>query len=412
MKVLWFTLTPSLYSSPLSGYGGCGWISSLEEAITSQPDIELGIGFFHSDLDFKVQKGNVCYYPISINIPFWKKPEGLFFPKHKETNELKYFLKIIEDFKPDVIHVFGSESSFGLLTEHTDIPVVIHIQGLLNPCKNAFFPPGTTKYDYIKHLNIKEAIQKLITKIYFNRNAYREEIILKGSRAFLGRTEWDKRIARLYAPGAKYFYCSEILREPFYTAPVWKYRDKDDIKIISTISKTDYKGFDLVLKTAFLFKQLTGCSFVWNVFGISNYTFWERKLKIKAHDVGVNLRGVANPEELISTMIESDMFVHPSYIDNSPNSVCEAQMIGVPVIATNVGGIRSLIEEGESGVLVPANDPYMLLSYILELKNNQSIASRLGANGREVAAERHNKENIIADNVKIYRSLINRKHHS
>lgn len=51
-------------------------------------------------------------------------------------------LKVIEDFKPDIIHVFGSEWGFGLVEKYVDIPVVIHMQGSLPPYVNASYPPG------------------------------------------------------------------------------------------------------------------------------------------------------------------------------------------------------------------------------------------------------------------------------
>ena len=99
------------------------------------------------------------------------------------------------------------------------------------------------------------------------------------------------------------------------------------------------------------------------------------------------------------------MFVHTSYIDNSPNSVCEAQFLGIPIISTNVGGIRSLIKENESGILVPSNDPYYLASQIIKLFSDKTEAIRLGIKGRIVAKERHNPTVIINALISIYKIL-------
>lgn len=405
MRVLWFSISPSLYKEEERGYGGKGWISSLEKAISSRSEIELGVAFFHEDSIFKVVKGNVCYYPIPVRSSLSNKIIDFLYPEKRDPQEIAYYLKIIDDFKPDVIHIFGTEYNFGLMSQFTDVSVVIYIQGLLTPCSNAYLPPGTFKIDYFRYLNIITALKKLKTLLVFDQNAKREERILKRNRYFMGRTEWDRDICKLFAPDAQYFYCSEILRDPFYSAQPWKYGQSAGLKLMSTLSKTDYKGFDLVLKAALLLKQQTNINFTWNVFGISSYKFWERKLKIKAADVGVKLRGVATPDRLITEMLDSDIFIHPSYIDNSPNSVCEAQMVGMPVIATNVGGISSLIQDGIDGVLVPANDPFMLLSHILELKNNSVLSETLGKKAREIAMKRHDREKIVADNIRIYNSL-------
>lgn len=62
--------------------------------------------------------------------------------RRKDKAILAYCLNIIEDFQPDIIHVFGSEWCFGLVEKYTNIPVVIHMQGSLPPYANAAFPPG------------------------------------------------------------------------------------------------------------------------------------------------------------------------------------------------------------------------------------------------------------------------------
>ena len=59
-------------------------------------------------------------------------------------------------------------------------------------------------------------------------------------------------------------------------------------------------------------------------------------------------------------MLASDLYVSASHIENSPNSVAEAQLIGMPCIATGVGGTATYIEHNISGIIVPPGDPYAL----------------------------------------------------
>jgi hypothetical protein len=66
MKVLWFTNTCSLYDDNNNSYNGGGWIESLEKIIGVNPEIELGISFFHQDKCFKKQIGKTTYYPIPL----------------------------------------------------------------------------------------------------------------------------------------------------------------------------------------------------------------------------------------------------------------------------------------------------------------------------------------------------------
>ena len=241
----------------------------------------------------------------------------------------------------------------------------------------------------------------------FKYNTSREAIILSNCKFFMGRTDWDRSISKLYAPNSRYFYCSEVLRDVFYEARPWEIKENPKLILVSTISKTSYKGFDLILKTAKLLKELSDINFEWNIFGISDYELWEKKLGIKSNDVNVFFRGIAEGETLVKNIQDGDIFVHPSYIDNSPNSICEAQMIGTPVISTNVGGISTLIEDQKTGCLIPANDPYSLVTRIIEIKRNKEKAIRIGKNARNMAMLRHDKEKIKTDLMTIYNHFKN-----
>jgi glycosyltransferase involved in cell wall biosynthesis len=409
MRVLWFTNIPSLYRHDEVGYNGGGWISSLERLIVNQPDIELGVSFLHSDKIFKQKQHTTTYYPISIYGSKFQKVKKNLLNNKLEKEETDYYLRVIDDFKPDIIHVFGTEQSFGLLSLRTKIPLVIHIQGILNPYLNAFFPPGTTGLDYLIHLGFIEAIKKFRILNFFKRNTKRELRILSNGRYFMGRTNWDRSISSLYSPNSDYFYCSEILRDAFYSAKPWEYSKKLKIVLISTISKVDYKGYDLILKTAKLLKNISNAIFEWRVFGIQDFTFWESKLKIIASDVNVLPMGIGSSEDLIAAIVSSDIYIHPSYIDNSPNSVCEAQLLGIPIISTNVGGVSSLILDNETGMLVPANDPNFLAFTLLDLYKDSTKMEQLGRSGRTAALKRHAVNDIVMRNIAIYQEILGNK---
>lgn len=394
MKVLWFTNTSSLFNKGTHYYNGGGWIESLESIISNDDRIELGISFFHADDTFKVSSDKVTYYPISIYNSFKNKLRRDFDTENANKQEVDAYMKVIEDFKPDLIHVFGSERSFGLIAGRTKIPVIIHIQGILNPYLNAWFAPGTNQVDELVHSGFKTFLKNLKALMLFRRNSKRELRIIADCRYFMGRTAWDKSITQLLSPQSKYYRCEEALRPPFYEAAPWQKAQTPQFQITTTISKNTYKGYDLVLKTAKLLKEVTEIDFQWNIYGISDYKFWNKKLKINPSDVHVVMKGVANVNELIGALTSADVFVHPSYIDNSPNSVCEAQILGVPVISTNAGGISSLIDDGETGLLVNTNDPFMLASKIKFLFENESERIRLGTNARKVALSRHSYEDI------------------
>lgn len=113
-----------------------------------------------------------------------------------------------------------------------------------------------------------------------------------------------------------------------------------------------------------------------------------------------------NEEELTSQLLRSSVYVHPSYIDNSPNSLCEAQMLGLPVIATNVGGVSTLISNGETGFLVPANAPYELAYLIKQLQQSQDLQTTIARKGAAAAALRHDRDTIAKALLSTYETIV------
>jgi glycosyltransferase involved in cell wall biosynthesis len=91
---------------------------------------------------------------------------------------------------------------------------------------------------------------------------------------------------------------------------------------------------------------------------------------------------------VVDRLLESDAFVFPSRREGSPLAVAEAMAAGLPVIATRVGGVPELVEDGVGGWLVPAGDPQPLAAALSRLAGDRSLARRMGAHNRAVARKR------------------------
>lgn len=404
MRVLWFTNTPSNYKASSKGYNGGGWISSLESEITKCRQIELAVAFMLPGQPFKVQKERITYYPIqrSKNNIYNKIKNVLLGSNPNQQKNIEKLIQIISDYKPDIIEIFGSEQFFGLVAPHIKTPVVLHIQGIINPYYNAYLPPF---FSWNRHsFNLKELVGWYRNKRNWINNCIQEREILRNVYFYIGRTTWDERVTKVFNPLCHYFYGSEILREPFYIPS--KRTLPADIKIVTTISSPLYKGFDLILKTAKILKEILHLNFVWEVFGNIDPSFVERQVGIISDNVNVKLCGVAQAEEIKNRILNCTCFFHPSYIDNSPNSVCEAQMLGCSVISTNVGGIPSLITDNETGFLIPSNDPYQAAYLIKNLYMNPILNHEVGRNAQILAFKRHDKQYIVDSLIKVYQQII------
>lgn len=417
MRVLWLTNTPCGASDYLKiKYPSGGWMSSLEQYIKKAPDVSLGVCFFYNNVrDFKFIHDSVTYYPIKDkNSTLTAKVTSKLLNNLYDTNidDLK---KVINDFKPDIIQLFGTESGLGEIIKEIDIPVIIHIQGLINPILSAWFPKGIAQSTLNAHSSPIDVLSLRGFAGYyqlFKKMALREEQILKSAHYFFGRTEWDKRIVKIYNDKCTYFHCEELLRSVFFEHQ-WQPNHTSTLKLVTTINPNIYKGIEIILETAAILKNKTALKFEWVVVGVSQESqlvkIFEKIKKVRFEENSVVMKGRKTGDEVIAELLNADIFIHPSHIDNSPNSVCEAMLLGMPVIAGNVGGVPSIIEHNVNGILYNSHDPFELASIILEKAGNLSQLKKLGDNARNLARKRHNSQAIVSTILTTYKQILSER---
>jgi glycosyltransferase involved in cell wall biosynthesis len=417
LRILWFCNTPSRYGATTDKYNGGGWVSSLEEEIA--PEVHLGVVFLakESPLDpvrihgkaswSVVRRNSVSYYPVvnGYDISRGDRIKTLLWGDAKqEENLLECFMDIVYSYKPDVIQVFGSEHLFGLVALHTDIPVVLHIQGILAEYSKVFVPPGVSINRWLT-TPFRPALffQRLFSYFKWNARLQREDVILHAVENFIGRTQWDHDCTLRINPSAHYFHGGEILRPVFYESEPHS-EDPEVLTIVSTISEPPYKGLDVLLLAGYLLNK-KGVQFRWRVYGNVTPAFFERISNVSLERSGLTLEGVADANALCIALREATLSVHPSYIDNSPNSVCEAQILGLPVIASEVGGVPSLIEDGVDGILFPSGNAEALVEAICSLAEDVPRRASLGEQARKTALVRHDKETIVKELLQTYAAI-------
>ena len=251
MRVLWFTINSSLYVSKdgtKAGHGG--WIGSLEQIVRQHDDFQLAIAFEHKDDVFKVVQNGVTYYPMCTMPTREDKRKRQLNAKFEEKQTLPFCLKVIDDFQPDVIHIFGSEWCFGLLVNYTKIPIVIHIQGSLPPYQNCALPPGVSNFTILKSygFNAKKWLGYYLSKKNMQIRKNREEEILAKVSNFMGRTEWDYNLTKLYNPNCAYYFCNEALNSVYINSKEhWVSKTEKKIRLV-TIGAHFLKGIDVLYK--------------------------------------------------------------------------------------------------------------------------------------------------------------------
>ena len=290
------------------------------------------------------------------------------------------------------------------------IPVVVHMQGFANIYNESVNIAFSTK-EYIRcnRYNPKVIFTTITNKRKYKEDLKRESRLMRVNKFFLGRTEWDKSIVKHYNPNATYFYCSEALRTDIYEKKgKWNINQESPNKLITITQAGVLKGNEMILRTARVLKDSFGYPFEWYVAGNKEtFSLAERKVGINHKDYNIKLIGMITAEEVANELMSSTVYIHPAIIDNSPNSLCEAQLIGCPIIAANVGGISSLIKDKETGFLYPYNEPFELAFKIMDLCDNKEELSRVSKNEILAAERRHNPDSILRDLENSYQTIIN-----
>lgn len=439
MKVLWVTNNPC---SSIERNGGRtitgGWLSSLEKAVRN--DIELEIAFlssgqvqedfayngveYHSIAPFR--SGSYIIFRLRRLLMPWSVYDRLILDRLE---------CIIEKSRPDIIHIHGTEKCFGLIygkmrgkdgcieAGGKKIPVVISIQGVMELCLEKYFS-GISMNDVLMLESIGCRLRKQSAIMMYRQlkhQARNEALMLKSARFILGRTDMDREFSGRMNPERLYFTVNEIMREPFYhtyddMSGSKEIRDRDrregcgqHIKIVSTISDGIYKGYELLLKTACTLKGRK-VRYSWTVIGLSYdsemVSIAEKSTGLASADLDIQLAGRMDASEMVREMSSADIYCQVSHIENSPNSLCEAMLLGLPSVATDVGGTSSIVDNGVTGLLVPDTDPDAYADAIIRLASDSEAADMAGKAARKAAAERHDPVTVRKQLIHTYEEII------
>ena len=417
MRVLWLCSTPSLGAERLGVPAALvgGWTAALEAALRRRAEVELSVGF-------PWPEPGVGQFEIAGHryLPFPAFPRGgrlrrLLIDQScriEPAAEVRHLERVVEAGRPDLIHVWGTEGFFGLVAGRTQVPVLIEIQGLRTPYTEAYCS-GLSKLDLLRHGSPKRLIngRSLLHGYYrYRRTAERERRILATAEYLSGRTRWDRDATAELAPDARYFHVDRVLRAPFYEARWRRPAAAGRLRLISTLRGNAYKGIEVIAACAELLSRRLDGGLRWTVVGVRPgeevHRVVARKLGVSFEDVGIRLVGRQPAEEVVRRLLEAEAFVLPAHIENSPNGLCEAMILGMPVVSTRVGGVPSLVDDGGDGLLVPPGDPRAMAEAVMRLVADVDLGDRLAAAARRRALRRHDPEAIAGAVVDVYREIL------
>jgi glycosyltransferase involved in cell wall biosynthesis len=414
MRVLWFTGV-QLPAVTGQGLSRAGWQEGLRKALEENyPELELLIASFGDQDYLPFQDGNSVYYNILRDrkaadrwerlINNWK--HSIF--SHQELDRCR---ELVEQINPDLVFMFGTENPFGLIADQIKPPVIISIQAVLNGLIKHLFD-GLTNLEKIKILLSRETLLgggvfhkylQLQSQIKMESEIYRR------CNYFEGRTEWDREWQNQLNPDAKYFKIHRVLGEKFYSA-VWEQEKSQPYQLYTTSSNASFKGGISLVRAVIELQKRGIQDLTLRIAGVHPRSATGSIIRelIEKHDLqnNISLLGRISPDEIVLEMKRAAIFILPSHMDNSPNSLGEAMLMGMPCIASSAGGIESMLENRQNGLIYDPDNIVALADCIEELISQPAFASDLGHNAFITARERHEPKKIAEDTYQMYRQVL------
>ncbi len=416
MKVLWITnnLMPdasiALGDSP-SVLGG--WMVSSANELVKNSHIELICATVSNKTKklIKLRKGLITYFIIPLSKS-----------NIKYNSELQNFWQKIQDAEnPDVVHIHGTEFAHGLawIKACGNANVVASIQGLTSVYYR--YSTGSLSVGEILRSVTISDIKNQTSIFHLSRNFRKrgviEEEYIRSLQFIIGRTEWDRSHALSVNNNIKYLYCNETLRSSFYNGR-WELSKCEKHSIFLSQARSPIKGLHIMLKALplILRKYPDVKLYVGNSVDIRVNTL-KQKLRQSGYywlilkmiqkmklDNNVFFLPALNEQEMRDRFLRSHVFVNASSIENSPNSLGEAQILGVPCVSSYVGGTPEFMGYGKAGALYRFEEYEMLADAVCRVFEKGYFQSEIDE-GLHLANERHDPQINMNQLLNIYRCI-------
>jgi len=338
----------------------------------------------------------------------------------KETT--RKVISIIDDEKPNLVHIWGTESIWAYMhyIQKISAKTLIDIQGLLAPY-TAYYYGGLTNKEILQSIHFKELIMPQRSlfwkKLIFKRRGELETKFLKSFNFISVQSNWVKQYINYIVPDAKIFPTGIMLREKFYDAKPWHYNNNIDHPIIFSMctAAVSYKGIHVLIKTMALLKQ-TFPNIVLNLAGSINvgnrlldgYSIFINKLINELNlQNNIHYLGSIDEDEIIKRLQECNVCVIPSFIETYCLAFAEAMIIGTPTVTSYTGAMPELAEHKKETLFYNSIDHYTAATYISELITNKELANFISHNARNKRLKNNNPERVLENQLNIYKSIIN-----
>ena len=411
-KILWTANIPlpavaEQLGLPASPFGG--WLTLMTRELAKDNRFKVAVAMRCPISNFQViEKDNITYYAI---------------PQAKADQydvEQSVCDRVLNHFKPDLLHCEGAEMRYTRrFLETWQGERLLSMQGVIN---------GYTQYELGRlpllgmlnpfHPKVAlTAVALIVNKLWrFNSRLNHERAAMQCATHLMGRTEWDQAQAFAINPAASYHSCSRILRDTFYQTQ-WQLEQAKRFTLFVGNAGSPRKGVHVLLQAVAQLKQHfpeirvriagenphTKGSAVKRMIGYGSYiNHLIHTLKL---DKNVEFLGVLQEQDMAKQLASSHVYVMSSIIENSPNTLGEAMIMGVPCVTAFAGGTPTMATDEQEALFYRADDPAMLALKLKRIFESDELACRLSQHARKKAMHTHNPERNVKALVDTYLSI-------
>ena len=306
-----------------------------------------------------------------------KEVKGLFHSRKK-------FERLLSTFKPDAV-LIDSMSKFGLEVIKSGIPLFLLVRG---------------NYWLQNEWNVKTVYKNWFIKKLVEMRFKVDEQIFEGTTAFLALGNYIADVVKEHYPEKNIHVFKEGIE-----SSNWYIEKGVELKhpCVGLVQRAGWWGKSSEM---LILKKILGKMPEVNFYWAGDGPYRDKILpELEKFDNFHWLGNLEYPNKVRDFLTEIDIYALISGIDMSPLTLLEAQLMEKPVIATNVGGIPELIEDGKNGFLIEKGDYQELINKINLILNDSDLGKLLGKTGKDYVSNNFNWKKIADDFVKILKNI-------
>lgn len=378
LKVLWF-VNKRLSSDPLTSTGG--WLDVTAQALVDK-GVRLGV-ICQAPVDKVTELANGAV--VQWLLPNTIKLGSNHLPPQHYVHEI---LKIVEQFNPDLVHVWGVEMYWGLLTARKliDRPAVLEIQGLEGAYSRVFTADLTFR-EQVACLGLKELVSR--STMWQRQHAFRvwghvEEEMIKAHKYINVNSLWTAAHVSMINPDAILQTHHIAIRKAFFNGAKWSHSGRP-VLFCSAAYSVPYKGLHVAIRALAVLKRRYPDAELRIAGGIQRggllddgYVRWmNREARRLGVESQVRWLGALSQEQLVVELACASAAIVPSFVETYCCARLEAMLVGTPTVVTASGGMLDLVDNGRTGLLFQEGDAVMCAAHVVRLIADRAYAEAI-----------------------------------